>query len=93
MINFWVAVRNPFKCADFKNIWNCGGLLSKNKGWEVQLSKYAYNCLEFKIDLNWRGSDHAGPWLTLNVFGYTVDARIYDCRHWNDKSNNWAIYS
>jgi hypothetical protein len=42
------------------------------------------------VDLNWRQTDHAGPWITLNLFGWTVDARIIDNRHWDDERNTWA---
>ena len=44
------------------------------------------------MDLNWRQTDHAGPWITVNVFGWTVDLRIVDSRHWNDETNTWEVY-
>ena len=92
MINFWIAVRNPFKCKDFQAVWFREWRVSKNKSIELQYSRYAFNFLEFKLDLNWRQMDHAGPWLTINLFGHTIDLRIYDHRHWNDETNNWATY-
>jgi len=92
MINFWVAIRNPFKCANFKMFWVRSGPVTQNKVWELQLSHYAYNCFEIKLDLNWQGQDHAGPWLTVNLLGYTIDARIHDVRHWDDDADNWKVY-
>jgi hypothetical protein len=90
MINFWLAVRNPFKCADFRNFGCRGGQITQHKRWEVQFSHYAYNCAEIKLDFNWQGQDHAGPWITLNILGYTLDARIHDIRHWDDVDNCWS---
>lgn len=91
MINFWIALRNPFPCKEFKNLWNVEGNLSTNKAWEIQLSQYAFNFFEIKIDLNWRQTDHAGPWIALNLFGLTLDLRIYDKRHWDDSTNSWGV--
>ena len=89
MINIWLALRNPRSCRPFAMIWNREGRITANKSWELQFSRYAYNWLEFKLDLAWWGQDHAGPWLTINVFGWTLDARVYDRRHWNDDANDW----
>lgn len=89
MINFWLAFRNPLKCKDFENVANVGGWLSTNKHWELQYSRYAFNWLEIKLDLNWRQTDHAGPWLTINLFGHTLDARISDRRRWDDELDRW----
>jgi hypothetical protein len=90
MIDFSVRLRNPFPCQEFRNIWCQGGKISDHKYWELQLSRYAFNWFELRVDLNWRQTDHAGPWLTVNLFGFTIDARIVDSRHWDDGINNWA---
>jgi hypothetical protein len=90
MINLWVAVRNPFRCKEFRNLYNREWGLTKNKTLELQFSEYRFNILEFQLDLNWRQTDHAGPWLMINLFGYTMDLRMYDKRHWDDVSNDWG---
>lgn len=92
MINFWIALRNPFKCRDFRNVYNIGAPITDNKYWEFQYSRYAFNWLEFKLDLNWRQTNHAGPWLTINVFGHTIDLRIWDRRDWDDSTYTWRKY-
>lgn len=92
MIDFDFRLRNPFPCRPFRNIWNKGGRIIGHKHWELQLSYYAFNWFELGIDLNWRQTDHAGPWITLNIFGLTLDARIVDSRHWDDGKNTWATY-
>jgi hypothetical protein len=90
MINLWVAVRNPFRCKEFCSLWNREWRLTKNKTLELQFSEYRFNILEFQLDLNWRQTDHAGPWLMINLFGYSMDLRIYDNRHWDDTTNTWG---
>ena len=92
MIDFTVRLRNPFQCQQFRNIANWTWQIAKHKYLELQFSHYAWNWIEISVDLNWRGVDHAGPWLTFNLFGYTVDLRIYDNRHWNDDTNDWETY-
>lgn len=90
MINIWFAVRNPFRCREFKNLWNREWKITKNKSLELQFSHYRFNLLEVQLDLNWRQTDHAGPWFMVNLFGLTVDLRIYDHRHWDDTTNDWV---
>lgn len=92
MIKLWVAIQNPFKCKPFKDYGCTTGPISEHKSWEVQFSRYAWNLFEFNLDLNWRGSDHAGPSIELNLFGYTVTAKIYDHRHWDDDTDDWEKY-
>lgn len=68
------------------------GKFSKNKHWEVQVSKTnASSLFDFKIDLRWYGRDHAGPEFEIGVFGYLFSATIYDGRHWNKNKNDWDV--
>lgn len=92
MISIDLRLRNPFRCKDFRNFWNHAWQISTHKFVELQFSHYAFNWLAVEIDLNWRQTDHAGPWITLNLFGYTMDLRIVDSRHWNDETNTWQAY-
>lgn len=92
MINIWLAIKNPFKCADFKNYVCYTKLIAKHKAFEVQVSKYADNFLEFNLNLNWRGEDHAGPSIEINLFGWTLCVKIYDTRHWDYENNCWQVY-
>jgi len=90
MINVWIALRNPFKAQPFRAVWSYEKQLTSNKSLELQISRYAFNWLEVQIDLNWRQTDHAGPWVMLNLFGWQFDVRIYDRRHWNDETDTWG---
>jgi hypothetical protein len=92
MIDFGIRFRNPFRCSDFRAIWNKTSQLSQYKCFEIQLSHYAFNWFELAVDLNWRQTDHAGPWITVNIFGLTLDTRVHDSRHWNDNTGTWEIY-
>lgn len=89
MISFDLRLRNPWHTKPFRNIACWTWQLNQHNSFELQFSRYAFNWFEVQVDLNWRQTDHAGPWITINVFGWTVDARIYDHRHWNDQTNNW----
>lgn len=93
MIDFSIRLRNPFRAKPFNNLRNWQWNLTTNKHLELQLSHYAFNWFELAVDLNWRQTDHAGPWITINVFGWTVDLRVYDSRHWDDTTNNWMKYN
>ena len=90
MIKFWIALQNPFKCDEFKNHWDKTIPLTTNKTLELQVSHYAWNWFELNLDLNWQGSDHAGPKFEVNLFGYTTSIQIYDNRHWDHKAHDWV---
>ena len=64
--------------------------LSKNKSFEIQIFRSSpYDLLSFRLDLCWRGEDHAGPSLDLCVYKYRLNVRIYDHRHWDYDTGNW----
>ena len=93
MIELNFRLRNPWPTRPFRTLWHREWHISQNKSFELQFSHYAFNWIELQIDLNWRQTDHAGPWITINLFGWTIDARIYDRRHWNDVTNTWKNYA
>lgn len=92
MIDFGVRLRNPWPAKPFRNLWAGAKKLTKYKFVELQFSYYCFNWFELAVDLNWRQTDHAGPWVTINVFGWTADLRVVDSRHWNDETNTWETY-
>lgn len=89
MINVWLALRNPFPVKPFRAIWFRDRRVSRNKIAEIQISRYAFNWLELQLDLNCRGDNHAGPWFMIGLFGWQLDIRMYDRRHWNHETNSW----
>jgi hypothetical protein len=64
--------------------------LSKNKNFEIQISRFVpTELVNVGIDLRWRGQDHQGPEIDLNIYGYMFNVKIYDRRHWNWEENRW----
>ncbi len=92
MISFSFNIANPFKHEPFKDYWQRDFSISKNKTFEIGFYKYAWNLLEFQLDLRWRGRDHAGPSIEVGIFGYTARIGISDNRHWNSITNDWQEY-
>ncbi len=90
MIKFNLAIRNPFRKEDFKNLWFKSGRLSRHKFWELHLTKYSFYLAEVSIDINFVGQDHAGPKIEIGLFGYNFSANIYDNRHWNYDDWRWV---
>lgn len=64
--------------------------LSENKSAEIQISKFeVYHLIDINIDLHWWGSDHAGPQIDLNLWGFMFNIKIYDHRHWHMENHCW----
>lgn len=93
MIRIDFAIANPFKHKEWKDLYQGEWLISKHKVLEIGFFKYAWNLVEFELDLRWCGSDHAGPKLELGLFGWQVRIAIADTRHWNQKINSWEKYN
>lgn len=67
--------------------------LSKNKTFEIQLCRDGINPLiEFRVNVSWRGRDHAGSRISLALLGLNLLTQVYDSRHWNYEENRWEIY-
>lgn len=93
MIVVTFSIQNPnFEgWKSFKNIRNWHGATPfKNKFWEVELLKNG-NIVEFDFTVRAR-CDHAGTTLGLGLFGYSINATVYDNRHWDHEKNRYAIY-
>jgi len=75
----------------FKNLGCISGQLSKHTAWELEHTYYSGSLLDIDTSLSTR-EDHAGFDFTLGLFGYGVNFRIYDTRHWNYETNKWEVY-
>jgi hypothetical protein len=91
-MNIWLALRNPLRHSPFRNHWVWSKKVTQHKVWEVQVSQYAYNFLELQANLAWWGEDHAGPRITINILGLTLDICVYDTRSWDDVTNSWKSH-
>jgi hypothetical protein len=91
MIVITFAIQNPYfqSWKSFKNIRNWHGSTPfKNKYWEFELLKNG--CIvEFDFTVRTR-CDHAGTTLGLGLFGYSINATLYDNRHWDHKTDTWS---
>lgn len=95
MIYFNFSVRNPChneKNSPWKDIFQGGWTLTKNKIFEFRLDCYTYDLFEFELNTRWRGDDHAGPRFALRLFGLGLHVGIRDHRHWNYDQNCWVDY-
>ena len=94
MIKTTLTIRNPFaKDENCLLSWYKTINLTKHKTFEIELcSASMYNLFSFSLDLSWRGHDHAGPELHVELFGFEVTIKIYDNRHWNYSEGTWKQY-
>jgi hypothetical protein len=95
MIRFSIAVTNPWakdnvQSKDFV-YWD--KLFAKHWAAELQITKWSPTDL-FRLDVStiWRGEDHAGPSLHIELFGYMFACKIYNTRHWDYETGTWATY-
>lgn len=63
--------------------------LSKNKVFELEMSTQWYVDY-FNLSFQWtRRQDHAGPAFTFECLKFYFCVKIYDIRHWDDKTNSY----
>ena len=89
MIRFRFGIANPFKFAEFRDIWSWHRTVSTNKTLELQFYRYAYEVISCDIDLAWQGQSHAGPNFELNILGWNFRIALQDNRHWNYDEDIW----
>jgi hypothetical protein len=93
MIAVTFSIQNPYfrSWRDFKNIRNWHGHLPwKNKYWEFEVLQSGA-LVEFDFTVRTR-CDHSGATLGLGLFGYSINATLYDNRHWDVENNCWKVY-
>ena len=86
-----ISLTNPWYKENFKNLFCRSGLITEHKAWEFEVCRYSYDLLKISFDWSSR-CDHAGPSLELCLFGYGVEMKIYDIRHWSGIKNRWETY-
>lgn len=65
----------------------------KNKAIEFQVSKWGHSWTLIGITFRptfWQS--HAGIFLELELFNYSMIINWYDVRHWDSKKGEWEIY-
>lgn len=84
-INFPSLVKGP----SFRNFWSRSFRAFGTRCIEIQLFQYGIQLLDIDLDLEFTGSDHAGPRLELGVLGYYVSIGFPESRHWNPITDDW----
>lgn len=95
MINFNLTIRNPFhneRKSPWKSLYQGEWHVAKHKTLEIGFFKYGYNLFECRVDLKWKGDDHAGPSFELTVLGWEFRIALPDTRHWHYEKNRWINY-
>lgn len=93
MINSSFTISFPFvKEKKYRNLYNRNVKVSTNKFIELEFTKYNLNLFELEFSSAFRGYDHAGPYFTLGLFGYSFYVKLYDKRHWDYINNCWENY-
>lgn len=84
MIDIKFCIENPW-WNRFESIicWN-GKIGLPNKYWELQILK-SDDIIAFDLRISHR-YDHAGIDLWLGLFGFAINFKVYDNRHWANDS-------
>lgn len=85
------GIKNPLaKDGVHKQYLNYVKRVSKYRVFEIGVYKSSpYNLFLVKLNLSWRGSDHAGPEFSLELFGYYFQVSLYKTLHWDYDNGTW----
>jgi hypothetical protein len=89
IFSFRTQIGMPF--GYFKNLGTLHGKLFEHKAWELEHTYYGGSLLDIDITLSTK-EDHSGFEFVFGVFGYGINFRIYDTRHWNFILERWESY-
>lgn len=95
MIHLGFSIRNPFwrsRMNDgFRNYLSWEPSISENKFITFEITRHWYYLFKLNLNLELSGSDHAGPNIDIELFGYGVSIALRDKRHWNDEEDRWYL--
>jgi hypothetical protein len=92
IINLRFELTNPFDRWDyFKHLGCINGQLFRHKSWELEHSYYSPLLFDAELRLT-HAKDHAGFDFGIGLFGYGINFRIYDTRHWDEYHKQWEEY-
>ena len=86
----YISINKKSPSYDFKEIYSKYGQLSGHKFWEFEVYYYSLSNFELEYLFAWTKQDHGGISFSIGIFGYTCRFQIYDHRHWDFETNNWA---
>ena len=91
MLYFGLKINNPFSRGNFKNLFSRTWNIAGHRYLEFEIYKID-QLIEIEFVVEWKGSDHAGPHITIGLLGREVSLLLYDNRHWNYETNDWEVY-
>jgi hypothetical protein len=94
MIRFAFSIKNIWaKDLPHKDYFYFHKQITKTKSFETQIYRSgSYNIFKLSLDTSWRGDDHAGPSLEIELGKYYINLEIYDHRHWDYEKGTWEAY-
>ena len=87
MIYLSFSLVNPFSNRYSVVYEKSGKTWNPHKFWDLTICKRS-SIIGFTFDFNMR-QDHAGSGLKIELFGWSIDYRFYDSRHWDYVNNCW----
>jgi len=92
MIYFSFSLRNPWSKGSFGSKYTNGGHIGGHKYWEIEVLEVGGTLLEVEFNIS-SHRDHGGVDASFGLAGYVLTLRLYDSRHWDDKTNDWQKYA
>jgi hypothetical protein len=87
MIYLSFSFTNPFSNRFSAVYEKTGKTWNPHKFWDLSICKTS-SIIAFTFDYTMR-QDHAGFGFDIGLFGWNIDYRFYDSRHWDYESNMW----
>jgi hypothetical protein len=87
MIYLSLSLSNPFSNRYSVVYGKTGKTWNPHKFWDLSICKQS-SIIGFTFDFTMR-QDHAGFSLEIELFGWSIEYRFYDNRHWDYKNGCW----
>ena len=87
MIYLSLSLSNPFSNRYSVVYDKTGKTWNPHKFWDLSICKRS-SIIGFTFDFTTR-QDHAGFSLEIELFGWSIEYRFYDNRHWDYKNGCW----
>ena len=87
MIYLSLSLSNPFSNRYSVVYGKTGKTWNPHKFWDLSICKQS-SIIGFTFDFTTR-QDHAGFSLEIELFGWGIEYRFYDNRHWDYKNGCW----
>jgi len=87
MITLSLSLSNPFSNRYSVVYDKTGKTWNPHKFWDLSICKRS-SIIGFTFDFTMR-QDHAGFSLEIELFGWSIEYRVYDNRHWDYENGCW----